>query len=117
MTYRHLDVKRPDLFLSDGRLATSLRLGPLLAELQRLSIPGVEAAMAKGALLDAYEKHVTELVDKIRKTETPGARHPKEITQAVAKLAAKLIEQQIGEPFGFETQNKSGLPPIASTRL
>jgi hypothetical protein len=95
---KEIDARRTYLLLPDGRVASTLRLRPLLAELRRLGIPGVRPTATHPELLDLYERHVRSTAELMRahkpfprgKDTAPGV----ELSDWVAKQAAALIEQQ-----------------------
>jgi hypothetical protein len=90
MKYLTRDASHDNLVLPDGRAAKNIRLLPLLAELQRLRIPGITPEMGKEALLKAFGEHVTAVVEKMPRAD----KHPRPLSEAVARQAVRLIEQQ-----------------------
>ena len=97
--YRNLDATRLWLVLPSGEVASTLRLGALLAELRRLNISGISPTMTKLELLDAYERHVRTTADELRAhkpfprgTNTPpGCR---ELSAFVVQQALVFIERE-----------------------
>ena len=92
MKYRQVDTNRNDnLELPDGRLASSLRVGPLFSALHRLGVD-VSVSMAKNDLLDLYSNHLIRIADELR------AAHVKRIIplpqELMREAAAFLLEKR-----------------------
>lgn len=117
MTILTKEIDLSNLVLPDGKPAGSLRIGPLYAELCRLKIPGIAAHMGKEELIETYGAHVRAIAEEIRGPERPGMKHPKDISQTVARQAAAVIEQQ--RAGGLEGGRTTHAPqnPIASTSI
>jgi len=78
------------LELPDGTSATSLRLEPLRAELRRLGIEGISAAMSKSELLDCFSAHVNKIAEDLC---SPNIKPVFPLPQAAVREAVCFLEK------------------------
>ena len=83
-----VDPDFPNVFLPDGRKASTLRLSELWKELQQLKVRGINPSMGKYDLLVKYNDALTVRAQAIRSGRDHAALSmPAAMRQAAAELA------------------------------